>query len=136
MIELDRERDYRAEISMAPLVDCILLLLIFFLLTSTFADQNSFELQLPTAKSASSSEKQSVELACTAAGNLYLDEKPVAESELTERLKKLLAGEKKRGVLLISDRQVELARVTGLIDKIKQAGGSSVSIATREKTNG
>jgi biopolymer transport protein ExbD len=136
MIEIKRKRGPRAKISMAPLIDCIFLLLIFFLLTSTFARQRAFELELPSAQSSEVSDEQMIEITCRQSGELFIDNEPVARQNLRAELSGMLTKSETKDVLLIADRRVMLGDLTELIDRIKQAGGSSLSIATRGEGDG
>ena len=136
MIEIKRKRRPRAKISMAPLIDCIFLLLIFFLLTSTFARQRAFELELPAAQSSEISDEQMVEITCRESGELFINEQPVSRKNFISKLSGMLAETEPNDVMLVADRRVKLEELTLLIDKIKEAGGSSLSIATRGEGDG
>lgn len=136
MIEIERRNRPRAEISMAPLIDCIFLLLIFFLLTSTFAQRELFEIELPAAQSSEVNQEKMIEVTCKETGELFINDNPVNRENLIPKLRRLLAETETNDIMLIADRRVKLEELTVLIDKIKKAGGSSVGIATRRSGDG
>jgi len=135
MIEVKRKKRYKAKISMAPLIDCIFLLLIFFLLTSTFVQREMFGLELAAAQTAEVSFDEMVELVYTKTNDIFVNSRPVKKEELIAYLRALFVESENNDVMLIVDRRTKLEVLTALIDKVKQAGGSSLSIATRSEKN-
>ena len=110
-------------ISMA---DIVLLLLIFFLLTSSYLVQPGLKVQLPRAavKEALSQERITVTIARS--GAVYLEDKPVDIS----RLPYLLENMEDKIVLIKADRNVTIDMTVRVMDIIKRSGGSKFVIAT------
>jgi biopolymer transport protein ExbD len=75
------------EITLAGMTDIVLLLLIFFLLTSSFVPQMGIEVTLPQVDSSSPVEEQSVTVALTEDGTYYVNGSPVPSSRLLQELR-------------------------------------------------
>lgn len=73
--------------SLAGMTDIVLLLLIFFLLTSSFIPQMGIQVELPQVDSASPVEEQSITVALTDEGTYYVDDSPVSPSRLLEAIR-------------------------------------------------
>ncbi|MDX9723784.1 MAG: biopolymer transporter ExbD [Myxococcota bacterium] len=138
---VERKRRFESVLDITPLIDCMFLLLIFFLLSTTFArptpSQESEEeseavidVQLARSKSGASSEAaRSVDVFLDDAGLLYVDgQQPVKPNELKQKLSDLLAAEQPPLVNLRADRRASHGSVVEALDLIKDAGIETVNI--------
>ena len=116
--------------SMASMTDLIFLLLIFFMLTSSFVTPSGLPVNLPTSK-ASAIEMQKVSVTVTADGRYAVNEKLIARGALEAELKTLIAAPE--GVVILHiDESVptkELVYVAGIATSLK----AKVTIATKPK---
>lgn len=80
------------DISLAGMTDVVLLLLIFFLLTSSFIPQMGIQVTLPQVDSSSPVEEQSVTVSLTKDGTLYVDDSPVPASRLLNEIRSSRSG--------------------------------------------
>ena len=131
MIHIERRKPKTPEISIAPLVDCVFLLLIFFLLTSTFAKPRGIRIELPSSSTATKAERQSIEIAVADSGEIRINGAPTTLQHLPESLEAEVERGGKRPVYLVADRRVVLDTVTQVIDCARQARLTTVAIATR-----
>ena len=131
MIDMDRRQKSAPDIGIAPLVDCVFLLLIFFLLTSSFSTQRAITITLPSSSTAVGQEKGVIEIAVSGKGEIEFNGRIATLEDLVPALRHKVQQQDKKPVLLVADRQVSLEIVTKLIDAVRAAGLESVSIATR-----
>ena len=126
-----RSRKKRSRIAtvldVAPLVDCVFLLLLFFLLTSSFVEQqNGFDVNLPGASFAEALEKDhSLTVIVTARQELFVSGQKVDFNQL----EKLLVS-KPETLIIKADKDVRLEVITKLMDLAKAQEIPNVSIAT------
>jgi len=130
MIHLGRRQKSTPEIGIAPLVDCVFLLLIFFLLTSSFSRKRVIDMTLPASSTATAQEKEVIELAVSDKGEIEFDGKVLELKDLRPVLELAVQQQGKKPVLLVADRHVSLGMLTKLIDCIREADLESVAIAT------
>ena len=100
----------------------IFLLLIFFLLTSTFSDQPGLKIQLPRAFSSQPREAEDLVISITREGRVYVNQKPIERSRLGAELEKLADTLDRPSVILKADREVSYGLVVELIDLSRRAG--------------
>ncbi len=133
MIRIEPRKRKSPEISIAPLVDCVLLLLIFFLLTSSFSERLGIKISLPGSSTASAAERNLVEITVADTGEITVGGRPVSMNELTPALQAEVEARGKLPVFMIADRGVVLDQVTEIMDSVRAAGLDSVAIAARAK---
>ena len=119
------------QIDIAPLIDMIFLLLIFFMLTSSFVMQPGIKINLPKAVTSEVVKPQNLEIIISGESVVYLDGKVVT----TRELKKIFTQAKKRGqpVLIKSDRRASLGRVVEIWDMARDLGIAQINIATNQE---
>jgi biopolymer transport protein ExbD len=119
-----------AAFSMASMTDLIFLLLIFFMLTSSFVTPSGLPVNLPTSV-ASTIEVQKVSVTVTKDLQFYVNEKKVSKSTLEGELKSRLVGNKGVVVLHIDESVPtrEMVYVAGIATKLE----AKVTIATKPK---
>ena len=113
------------------LTDIVLLLLIFFLLSSTFILQPGIQVDLPEAQVAETVEQQTLTVTIQASGALYLNDEPVSLSDLPARLQQAIAGGAEKDIILRADERVPFKRAVEVMDIAKRVGGGRFLVATR-----
>ncbi|MCB1217283.1 biopolymer transporter ExbD [bacterium] len=120
-------------IPLAPLIDVVFLLLVFFMLITRFLNP-TIDLSLPESTTAQINDSQSVLVAIDADGGLWLDEDQISWAELTPRLQGLSAAEPT--VRLRADGGTEHRMVVRAFDCIRQAGLEDIALeAVKENGN-
>lgn len=133
MIRIETRRRKTPDISIAPLVDCVMLLLIFFLLTSSFSEKRGIKIDLPRSTTAQTTEQKSIKIIVSDTGEITFSGKAMQTQELAEALKATVIDQGKRPVFMLADRLVPLEKVTEVIDCVRAARLETISIATRRK---
>ena len=126
----------QVDLNVTSLVDVLFLLLIFFTLTSTFKRAGQLDLQLPessTAKggAAESSEQHPVELVLTEHGTLLVDGASTTFDALLPKLRALHDRQPEKQVTIEAEEKVEHGKVVELLDAVRTAGFTGVSIGVR-----
>ena len=129
----ERRRRASAVLTLTPLIDIVFLLLVFFMLTSHFIEDQAIDIDLPTAKSGSESvEKKFVEVIVSPDGELMIDGKAIRLEHLEETLREALHTPGTRTVRLRSDHDARLGLAVSVIDAARAAGAESLDILTRQ----
>ena len=119
-------------IDIAPLIDVVFQLLIFFMLTASFIFQPGIKINLPKAVTSEVLHEQNVVVTVTSENLIYLDNKALTSAELSRRLAKDIT-DSKRPVLIKADRRASLGRVVEVWDICRASGISQVNIATNQQ---
>lgn len=122
----------KGQIDIAPLIDCVFLLLIFFMLTSNFILQPGIRVQLPRAVTSEVIDSENVVITVTSQDLIFLQDKPTQIAPLTDRLK--TAARENAHVLIKADRGASVGRVVEIWDLCRELGIGQVNIATSQET--
>lgn len=116
-------------IDMSPMIDCVFILLIFFIVTTTFVEETGVEVDKPQAASASRLEKTSVLIALTASGEVVYGGREIGISGVQPLIKRMLQKEDVP-VIIQADTAAQSGLLVRIIDEAKLAGALKVSVAT------
>ena len=135
-MNLKRTQRDEPDLNLTPLIDVVFLLLIFFMVTTTFVKEADLQIVLPesTAK-AETQQRVPVEIAIDAQGRYFINQKEVVNTTLETlviALKKAKV-DKKLGIVIRADARTPHASVVTAMDASGQAGISKISIATVER---
>lgn len=123
------------DVNITPLIDVVFLLLIFFMVSTTFKHENEITINLPESASKSvPREDNIIEIAIDAKGTYYIDKRQVVNTELKTVMRALekIAGDRKKPIILISaDAQTPHQSVIVAMDAARQLGFTNLSIATK-----
>jgi biopolymer transport protein ExbD len=127
---LDQER--AIGIDMAPLIDIVFILLIFFIVTTTFVRETGVEVDKPEASAAVRLEDDLILLAITPAGEVWYAQSNIGVAGVRSTVAALLLS-RERPVVIQADRRVTTDLLVRVMDEAKLAGAASLSIATVEE---
>lgn len=121
---------------MVPLIDCMFLLLTFFIyIATTMVIQRGIPVKLATAETGESTQKDptAIHVSIKPSGEIYLEADPVSDEMLAQRLRTLARGGDGRPVVLSADSGVFHRRVVEVLDAIRQSGVSQVIFAVEPR---
>ena len=118
-------------VDMGPLMDCVFILLIFFIVTTTFVEETGVEVDKPQAASASQLEKTSILLALTADGKVVYGGKEIGIGGVQSTVKRQLQKEDVP-VIIQADTSAQSGLLVRVIDEAKLAGATKVSLSTQK----
>ena len=128
---LPRRKRKDVGIEMGPLMDIVFILLIFFVVTSSFTRETGVDVTKPQAQSASQLEKENLLIAITREGTIHMNERQVDLASLQDILKQSLAKAPDREAVVIADKGSETGVLVQVIDMCNLAGVKKVSIAAQ-----
>jgi biopolymer transport protein ExbD len=136
MQEFDPEEDAITGINVTPLVDITLVLLIIFMVTARFISEPSVGVNLPRSSSGGATEvtERNVFLSLNGSRQLFLNNTPVTQSELTERMQALLKQKPDLNLVLRADKSVPHGEVMEVLDLVRNAGVTQFGIAVEGKS--
>ena len=130
-MQFRRSASPEVQINIAPLVDVVFLLVIFFAVSTTFLENAGLELTLPNSSSSADVPRSQVSIVVTAAGLLYLDGEQVDEQGLSEQLSERLAAMEQKLVVLEADTETPHGKVVRVMDIAREAGATDLNIAAK-----
>ena len=125
-----------ARFDLTPLIDVVFLLLIFFMLTTTFVNlENRVEVNLPSGDFAAAEASENIIVTITENNTIYLNGKLIDPLKLTESVAAEIKEEPERMVVLEADTNVLHGKVIRVMDLIKKGGAERIAIATQPAEN-
>jgi len=119
------------QIDIAPLIDIVFQLLIFFMLTSSFVIQPGIKVNLPKAVTSEVVKFENIDILVTSENVTYLNGKVVTTAELKMLLKQ--AAKRNQTILIKADRRASLGRVVEVWDLARELGITQINIATNQE---
>lgn len=116
-------------IDMSPLIDCVFILLIFFIVTTTFVEETGVEVDKPQAASAERLEKTSILIALTDKGEVIYGGREIGVVGVQPLVKRMLQAEEVP-VIIQADGASQSGLLVRIIDEAKLAGAAKVSLAS------
>lgn len=118
---------------MAPLIDMVFILLIFFLVTTSFVRETGIEVSRPVAVSAAPMDQSNLLVGITPDGTIHFEGRTVDLVSLRSLLKLRLSERSDRAVVLVVDRKAATGRLVEVMDECKLAGAERVAIASKRE---
>lgn len=115
------------------MIDIVFILLIFFMVTTTFVKDMKLDLERPGASSASMASSKAIRLYIDKAGETYLDEKPIRVWLIQSKLRELLKASSSASVLVVTDEGVPAGKLVEVVDQARLAGAQGVGVATKKE---
>lgn len=133
-MNFSRGEEEHLDVNITPLIDVVFLLLIFFMVTTTFNQQAELRVDLPEA----SSEEQAldvipIEITIDTSGAFFVNGQSLAKNDanaLFQSLQKIVAGDKEKSVIIRADATTPHQAVVTAMDTVSKVGVSKLSIAT------
>jgi len=127
--QMTADDDGQTGIDISPLIDCVFILLIFFIVTTTFVEETGVEVDKPQAASSVRLEKTSILIALTGKGEVVYGGREIGISGVQPLVKRMLQKEEVP-VVVQADSVAQSGLLVRVIDEAKLAGAVKVSIAT------
>lgn len=132
-MEFEGRKKISTDLNIAPLIDVVFQLLLFFMLTANFITQPGIKLVLPSAVSSKPHQDDNITIFITEDNDLYLNEVRVSLDELLEKLEPKIVSAKKKTVVIKADEKINLGLAVKVMDIAKQANAEGVVISTKSE---
>ena len=118
-------------IDIAPLIDVVFILLIFFLVTATFVRDSGIQVRRPQAAATRALEPTAMRISIAASGAVFAEGQQIELAELEQKVRQFVASHAEGPVIIIPDERVLAGRLVAVMDTARQAGARDVALATR-----
>jgi biopolymer transport protein ExbD len=130
-MNLRNRRGTEVGIDLTPLVDVVFMLLLFFMVTTSFNVSTSLKLNLPTSHAtAKEQEIKEVKIQIDAYDQLYVQDEKVSDDQLRERILNISKGDPNMRVVIQADANSRHKRLVLVLDTLRELGMGKVGIAT------
>ena len=133
---MDFERTRRRRMTglmLTPLIDVMFILIIFFMLTSSFMRVESLELQLPSASGKAPVKSDVLHLFIQANGDMLLGQRKLEQQDLTDSLERMFSKDPNTKIMLLTAEGVTMQQLVNIMDRVYTAGGRSLFVRKWDK---
>lgn len=120
-------------IDVSPLIDMVFILLIFFMVTTTFVKDMKLDLNRPSAASASMIKDKVIRVYIDQNREVYIDNQPVKVWALQSKLRELLRNTTQKNILVVTDSEIPVATLIDVVDECKMSGAEDVAVSTSKE---
>ncbi|HOP21837.1 MAG TPA: biopolymer transporter ExbD [Gammaproteobacteria bacterium] len=121
------------DLNISPLIDMVFILLIFFMVSTTFVKDMKLDLDRPSASSSNTASTKAVRLYIDNSGNTYIDGENVRMWVIQSRLRDMLKSKTQKSVLVVTDENVPSGKLVEVVDQARLAGAADVGVATSKE---
>lgn len=132
-MEFERKRHNHVHLNVAPLVDVVFLLLLFFMLTSHLMLEPAIRIKLPESKTAKTEHERMKSIFITKTGEIYYLDKKVALHDLQSAIKETIWDVETDFIRIKADKDSNVGILVSVIDEVRHSGVKNYSIVTEKQ---
>jgi biopolymer transport protein ExbD len=117
------------ELDMTPMLDIVFIMLIFFIVTTSFVKESGVTVTTPQAQTSSQQENANIFIAITEAGEVWIDRRPVDPRSVRAIVARLRADNPEGSVIIQSDEKAATGMLVEVMDQVRLAGVEGIAIA-------
>ena len=133
MKRLYRPNEDESAIDITPMLDIVFIMLIFFVVTSSFVKESGIDVNRPTASTAERKETGSILVAISMDNNVWIDKRRVDPDAIRPNIERLHAENPEGAVVIQADKASTSGLLVKVMDQIRLAGVTNISIAAKTK---
>jgi len=132
-VEFERKKYNHTHINIAPLVDMMFLLLLFFMLTSHLIQEPAIRIRLPESSTAETKSDETRTISITQNGEIYFMDRRMDIQDLQRAIREKFRDREKDLLKIKADKEVNVGLLVSVIDEVRHSGVKNFSIITTKK---
>ena len=133
MKRLYQQNEDESAIDITPMLDIVFIMLIFFVVTSSFVKESGIDVNRPSASTAERKETGSILVAISMDNNVWIDKRQVNPDAIRSNIERLHAENPEGAVVIQADKASTSGLLVKVMDQIRLAGVTNISIAAKAK---
>jgi biopolymer transport protein ExbD len=129
-VKLRRKKSEKTDLDISPLIDVVFILLIFFMVSTTFIKDTQLDLERPSAASGKKASTAALRVVLDQRGQIFVDDTPVKPWMVQTRVRQHLRESSEGAVLVVADRRVVAEKLIEVVDQCRLAGAADVGVVT------
>ncbi|MGD9387452.1 MAG: biopolymer transporter ExbD [Gammaproteobacteria bacterium] len=124
-------REEETEINITPMLDIVFIMLIFFIVTTSFIRETGIDPQRPEAVTAARQDRGNILIAISATGQIWMDKRVVELESVRQRIEQARNESPESTVVIIADARSETGILIDLMDQVRLGGILNISVAAQ-----
>ena len=133
MRRLFRKKEEESNIDLTPMLDVVFIMLIFFIVTTSFVKESGIDVSRPSAKTAKKKQRASILVAITQAGEIWIQKRRVDIRSVRANIERLHAESPEGTVVIQADKRSETGLLVDVMDQIRLAGVENIAVSAQQK---
>ncbi len=129
MAKRHAQQQDETEINITPMLDIVFIMLIFFIVTTSFVKESGIEVNRPKAQQASKKPSANIFIAINEAGIVYMEKREVDIQRVRANVERMLAEAPEAQVMIQADQAAKHGIVVKVMDQVKAAGIDKISVS-------
>lgn len=121
--------DEEAQIDMTPMLDIVFIMLIFFIVTTSFIKPSGLDYNKPEASQATTQKSANIFIGVSKTGVIKMENRQVDIERVTANVERMLAESPEAAVLIEADKEAQHGLVVKVMDNVKKAGINKISVS-------
>ena len=118
-----------SQIDLTPMLDVVFIMLIFFIVTSTFVKESGVDVSRPNADTAVVTESNSIQIGITSSNQIFMDKRQIDKRAVRANVERGLAENAGAAVIIVADADSKTETLIEVMDQSRLAGATNVSVA-------
>jgi len=118
-----------SEVNLTPMLDVVFIMLIFFVVTTSFVKESGVEINRPNANTAQQQESANILIAIRPNGEIWIDNRAVDVRAVRANIERLRAEFPESAVVIQGDKNAQIGSLVRVMDQVRLAGITNVAIA-------
>lgn len=120
------------EINMTPMLDVVFILLIFFIVTTSFVRESGIDINRPDADSATSLSQKAIVVAISNNNQIWIDKRQVDKRAVRRNIERLLSESPESALIIQADKAAQTGLLISVLDQAKLAGAVNIAVAAKD----
>lgn len=117
-----------AEVDMTPMLDIVFIMLIFFIVTTSFVKEAGFDVNKPQAAQATKKPSANIFIAVDKTGRIHMEKRVVDIKRVRANIERMLAESPEAAVMIMADVDAKHGIVVKVMDQVKAAGIDKIMV--------
>lgn len=122
-----------AEVQIAPLIDMVFILLIFFLVTTTFTRETGVDVRRPRAATAIALDDTSLRIGIDPEGRTFVDQRRIDLLALRALVERRVQATPDLAIVIVADESTDTGALIAVMDECRSAGAERIAVASRKE---
>ena len=133
MRRIFKKPEEESQIDITPMLDVVFIMLIFFIVTTSFVKESGIDVSRPSAKTAKKKQRASILVAINQVGEIWIQKRRVDIRALRANIERLHAESPEGTVVIQADKRSETGILVDVMDQIRLAGVENIAVSAQEK---
>ena len=125
--------DTDPQINLTPMIDMVFILLIFFLVASSFVKESGIEVNRPVAQTAQTQGRGTILIALSEAGEVWMERRSIDIRAVRANVERMLAESPEASVVVLADATAHTGLLVQVMDQVRLAGVTDIAVAARQE---